>query len=225
MNAYPQIRNPRTGRFAKDGPLRTPIVKTCEVCGGDFVDRKHPDKRLCSIACRSIANRKPELRRDCKHCGIEFAVAHDRPNKQYCSHKCSTDAKWLQPIPCRQCGQLFQLGSGKIFCSINCYNDWQREHPRLGPEIHNWKGGSVGKNQVERRRFAYREWREAVFARDNWTCQDCGERGVYLHAHHMFTFAEYPEHRYEVWNGITLCRSCHAKIHPNLKKKVVSGQD
>lgn len=223
MNPYPQVRNPETGRFVKDGPLRTPNVKICEVCGGDFVDRKHPDKRLCSVACRSIAIRKPELRRNCKYCGLEFAVAHDRPNKQYCTHRCSAEATRLEPLTCQQCGQSFLRGSGETFCSIDCYNDWQRANPRLGPEVHNWKGGSTSENQIERRRFPYREWRDLVFTRDNWTCQDCGTRGVYLHAHHVFPFAEFPEHRYQPWNGITLCRPCHAKIHPNLKRKTESG--
>ena len=36
----------------------------------------------------------------------------------------------------------------------------------------------------------YKEWRKAVFERDNYTCQDCGEKGVYLEAHHIKSWAE-----------------------------------
>jgi len=63
-------------------------------------------------------------------------------------------------------------------------------------------------------RKEYRDWREAVFTRDNWTCQKCGVRSkkgktVYLEAHHIKSWVEYPKLRYEVNNGVTLCYECH----------------
>jgi len=42
---------------------------------------------------------------------------------------------------------------------------------------------------------------------------------IELHAHHVFTFADFPEHRFNIWNGVTLCIPCHGKIHPNLKAR------
>ena len=59
----------------------------------------------------------------------------------------------------------------------------------------------------------YKRWRTAVFENDNWTCQDCGARGVYLNAHHLFPWRDFPEVRYEVWNGETLCVECHKARH------------
>jgi hypothetical protein len=58
------------------------------------------------------------------------------------------------------------------------------------------------------------EWRKKVFERDNYTCQKCNARNgngvsVYLEAHHVKQFALYPEIRYEVSNGLTLCKPCH----------------
>lgn len=56
-------------------------------------------------------------------------------------------------------------------------------------------------------------WREAVFTRDNYTCQVCGtkyppkSRG--LHPHHIFTKGGYPAFRYELDNGIALCCGHH----------------
>lgn len=59
----------------------------------------------------------------------------------------------------------------------------------------------------------YKEWRHEVFERDDYTCQDCGKRGVKLQAHHIKKWAIYPKERYNVNNGITLCVKCHKLRH------------
>lgn len=59
----------------------------------------------------------------------------------------------------------------------------------------------------------YKKWRQNVFIRDNFTCQNCGERGGRLEAHHKKEWAYYPNERYNIDNGITLCKRCHKKIH------------
>lgn len=58
---------------------------------------------------------------------------------------------------------------------------------------------------------ADRDWRNAVFQRDNYTCRGCGVRGGRLEAHHVKPYKAYPELRHVLSNGMTLCRSCHKK--------------
>ena len=80
-------------------------------------------------------------------------------------------------------------------------------HPR-------WRGGVTPENVKIRSSIELRLWREAVFARDNWTCQKCGDNtGGNLNAHHIKPFAKYPELRVDINNGITLCVKCHKHIH------------
>lgn len=64
----------------------------------------------------------------------------------------------------------------------------------------------------------YRNWREAVFRNDNYTCQACQRRGVKLNAHHIKSWRNYPAERFNVKNGITLCEGCHKKIHRSEKQ-------
>jgi len=77
----------------------------------------------------------------------------------------------------------------------------------------NWKGGIKPKNKRIRASIEFRLWREAVFARDNWTCQKCESRGGKLAAHHIKNFAQWPELRFAIDNGITLCKNCHRRFH------------
>ena len=89
----------------------------------------------------------------------------------------------------------------------------------------NWQGGISPINERIRKGIEYRLWREAVYARDNWTCQKCG-RSVSgeLNAHHIKSFAKYPELRTSIENGITLCRKCHSLTdNYGLKRKNQRG--
>lgn len=98
----------------------------------------------------------------------------------------------------------------------------QRQHKRdtamRGPKHYKWKGGITPENHKIRNSYEYKEWRTAVFTRDNHTCQACGARSakgkpVTLHSHHIQPFAEHPELRFAVGNGVTLCDGCHDAAH------------
>lgn len=79
-----------------------------------------------------------------------------------------------------------------------------------GANSYSWKGGITPKNQAIRTSTKYKQWRTAVFTRDDYTCQRCFIKGTKLHAHHIKTFSKYPDLRFKVSNGLTLCVPCHS---------------
>lgn len=75
-----------------------------------------------------------------------------------------------------------------------------------------WKGGITPIYKKIRKSLEYRLWREAVFKRDGYKCVIGGkEHGNKLQADHIKRFADYPELRFELLNGRTLCIDCHVK--------------
>ena len=113
--------------------------------------------------------------------------------------------------------------------------EWKKERSesQIGEKCYNWQGGITPFHQSIRTNYVYRQWRDDVFTRDNFTCQGCGKRGCYLEAHHIKSFSSILQYYeitttkealecQELWNinnGITLCKKCHRSIHKGVRKK------
>lgn len=110
-----------------------------------------------------------------------------------------------------------RLSSLEYFCSP------KTREKISGANNHRWKGGITPENERIRNSSEYKEWRLSVFARDNFACQSCGQVGGGLHAHHILGFAKYPEHRFDINNGVTLCIPCHCKVHNRKKMGIMTA--
>ena len=81
-----------------------------------------------------------------------------------------------------------------------------------GEKSYRWKGGITPIYKKIRDSLEYRLWREAVFKRDSYTCQWCkDDKGGNLNADHIKPFSLFPELRFAIDNGRTLCIDCHRK--------------
>lgn len=157
----------------------------------------------------------------CVTCGKEFSVYPSRLNKSH--------------------------GHANKFCSRECY--WiNKKGKKVGKysqshcdAISNGKASIKEKCQspiklLIRENRKNEHWKKEVFKRDNWTCQNCGEKG-YVVAHHIKPFAKIIDelivekgnlHLFEnamdcipLWNtknGITLCTECHYKVHGRTRR-------
>jgi hypothetical protein len=106
----------------------------------------------------------------------------------------------------------------------------KRRLTQLGSKSHLWKGGITPITSKIRSSIKYREWRQKVFIRDDFTCQKCGKRGGELHAHHKKEFYKIIQEikqnlplmdlyeaamiytvLWDIGNGETQCGKCHLK--------------
>ena len=81
----------------------------------------------------------------------------------------------------------------------------------LGPDNPNWRGG-IALRDPDRGRYRAKMWVNEIKNRDKWRCVECSSTQN-LHAHHIKPWRYYPEFRYDVDNGITLCHNCHEAAH------------
>lgn len=106
-----------------------------------------------------------------------------------------------------QDGKPTCLDCGKELSNYN--NKKCSEHRGLkGKENPNWNGGKGTERHRLMGQREYKVWREAVFKRDNYTCVSCSQSG-YIQADHIKPWADYPELRFDINNGRTLCMGCH----------------
>ncbi len=68
-------------------------------------------------------------------------------------------------------------------------------------------------NSSPRKRELLSLWGKVIKARDRYTCQQCGERNGLLDPHHIIRKSKGNTPKFDIQNGVTLCRSCHSKFH------------
>ena len=168
----------------------------------------------------------------CRTCGQEMYVRPCHINRQnYCSMTCSFKGKIKgKPLICVVCGNEYYRSPSQIkwrgssCCSIPCRHLYlsnimtgkKKVHPQLrGEQSPSWRGGKSAIYHTLRNRGIYKDWRESVFERDNYTCQACGIQSkvgvaVELHPHHIKSFTHYPKLRFDINNGVTVCKDCHS---------------
>lgn len=63
---------------------------------------------------------------------------------------------------------------------------------------------------------AWRGKRTKVLRRDEYACQECkryGKSRTATTVHHVNPLESYPQWRLESWNLLSLCNTCHEKMH------------
>lgn len=241
-----------------------PNIK-CPTCNKVFHVKpsRVKDRKFCSYKCKGIwlsENKKQEnsnfwkggkTKTICENCRKEFHQ-YKIFKSRFCSFRCKglwqsehckgeNSSGWKGgklKIICPICSITFYAHKSdhRQFCSDKCLKIWRSQN-LINDKSCNWKGGITPVVLKIRKCFKYQEWRQKIFIRDDFTCQDCKQEGGELEAHHCNkSFAELIQevkHNlslldlyeavmiytpfWEVDNGETLCKKCHDKTKRKIK--------
>lgn len=174
--------------------------------------------------------------KSCKNCRKVFYLPLSRKDRLYCSRSCYYKVHKAKVGRCKFCNKEYRIGIdsvGNIYCSKKCSGlcpirrkkmsnsrigktPWNKNvHSNINGKLHwNWHGGVTRPNKKLRKSLEYSLWRTAVFIRDNYTCIECGIKSgmghaVILNADHIKPWSLYPNLRFDINNGRTLCVECH----------------
>lgn len=204
--------------------------RACKECGGHFKANGDQFRKFCSRDCRNRfrskqKNSNNKIKKVCKNCGKPFECYKSEVYKDYCRSKCKRMGERNKETKIDKKKQENKIEKGSKFLNrVVTVTLIDTTNQSISKEI--------------RHTNKMKLWRKAVFKRDNYTCQHCGEasksgRYIHLNAHHMIPMAEliasYPnidekfkddsysvlndDFFYDLTNGTTLCESCHSLWH------------
>ena len=158
--------------------------------------------KICSKETREKignSNSKKRVEKICI-CGKNFSVWPSVKNQIYCSHSCAKIGKptWNKGLKGYRAGKNHHWFGRDVTGEKN--PSYIKDRTQLKKSDRKWKDS------------AYMDWVKRIKNRDNWVCRiadiNCGGR---LEAHHILDWINYPELRYEINNGITLCHAHHPR--------------
>lgn len=205
-------------KFNKLSPIETEYKRNgayywkCLCDCGNYVTVYGPDiKNGHTKSCGCIPNNKPEDLTGQKFGRLVATILNSiRPPKWLC--KCDCGNEIIVPA-----GRL-KSGNTK---SCGCYmreTASKRMSKQTGKNNHRWRTDLTEEQRAEKRivrkSIEYKNWRQKVYKRDNYTCQICknNKHGT-LEAHHIYSFHSHEHLRFITSNGVTLCKDCHTKFH------------
>lgn len=171
----------------------------CESCGDEFYTRPSHQEKYCSVECFATSREKWDTS-GCEECGKKFDHKPSQ-DREYCSRQCVGKSRQNKiTVECAECSEPVTKKRQRIervntvYCDEDCW--------RSAIESDEFRDSNDEK-----------KFRNAVFERDNYTCQDCGEYGGTLNAHHIERVSENKNRATDIDNGVTLCVNCHANRH------------
>lgn len=240
------------------GESTTAIIDLSKQLIQNSLQQNQTDKRIILSIYNTDSDKPGKLYiMQCLFCKKSFKLMGKLYNKglgKYCSYYCAAKdrtftEKTRLKMSKRLKGNKIRLGSKMSKEAKEKISKAQiGKHPteetrkklrewQIGDNNPNWKDGRTGLIILIRTLAKNNEFRNNIFKRDNYTCQNCNKRGGKLEAHHINPFSailksfikEYNQFSiitdkkilvklaidyapfWDINNGITLCQKCHNK--------------
>lgn len=186
---------------------------------------------------------------------VELRPSEIKAGRKNCSGKCGGINRWKNPIFREYLVKKWKgrIPSNLKFLIANAKENHGYREKQLGksyPWMANRKGvpsprkgkhypEMCGKNNPawiadrtqlkkrnERNDSMYQDWRKQVIKRDDSICKLQNENCLgYKIVHHILPWKDYPEERYNINNGITLCQYHHPRRREDEKELILTFQD
>ena len=199
------------------------LIESCSVCKSPyFIKKQHINNdNTCSNQCRNIGKGNPGWRGgvtkrnlplydtySSKFLNIEL-VRRNVNDTELLEVTCTYCGKWYIPTNSSVRSRINSIndickGEQRFYCSEECKHNcpiyYQKEYPKdfIRLDVH--------------AREVQPQLRKLVFKRDNWICTKCGYDNN-LTCHHIDPVINNPIESCDIDNCVTLCKSCHRKIH------------
>lgn len=159
------------------------MIKTCPICNKQFEAKTN--KVFCSLECSA------------KNSSIKSSERRSAKRKKVFEQMDSVKT-------CLVCGKQFEVTQQhrkKKYCSSECCKKAERLY-----------GGKKETDLNYKDQIRFGGNKKQILQRDNFTCQMCGSEHQLI-VHHLDESGCLETPNNELDNLITLCRSCHAKLH------------
>jgi 5-methylcytosine-specific restriction endonuclease McrA len=200
----------------------------CLLCNREYdVALSSLTSKIYSFCCTSCATSKRHAIKADELVGQKFGRL-----TVIAKHSQNNSSDWHYLCKCT-CGNEkvivgFSLKNGDTK-SCGCYNrdvTINRNKLNVGEASPKWKGDSKISPQNELdRAILKKQINPLIRERDGYTCQKCNQCSGYLEVHHIFDFATYPDLKFEPYNLLTLCKTCHEDFHKIYPKKLTNTLD
>lgn len=204
----------------------------CKNCSQTFFSKLRIDRQqyaqFCSRICFHNFLNKKLIKNQCLHCKSEFetrAVRLKSGRGKYCSKACYDKSKvgmvgyWAGKVR----STPWMVGSNSYAYGKAPWNKGRKSPETSGENNHRWIADRT-KLKTDRKQAydgRYKDWIKQVRIRDEGRCRigniDCCGR---LETHHILSWRDHPELRYDVNNGITLCHYHHPRKWQEEQKMV-----
>jgi hypothetical protein len=183
------------------------VTANCKQCGGVFYKYPSQTRKYCCRKCSSDNYRGKTYEE--RYGEIRGAALREGRSRSLKNRVFSEETK-------------LKMRRAKSNVSGEMNNFYGKKHSedtkkkiraaRLGREP--WNKGS---SRTPNGRMDYRlsVWSKAIINRDGFMCQECQASGgsVKMQAHHIMSYNDFPDERYDMANGVCLCEKCHHTLH------------
>lgn len=196
-------------------------MKHCQICNKEIPKRytesvrKYNTHVVCNRICYREWIKLPEQRLTCgkSNIGNKYNVGKHHTDKTKAIISKTHKGKVMSGETRKK---MSSSKKGITPSNIKSIAGWNRglKGYNAGEKSHFWKGGITPINIKIRTSTEYKLWRKAVFERDEHTCVFCkikngNGKTIKLNADHIKPFSLFPELRFAIDNGRTLCLPCH----------------